>query len=102
MEDETVLNFVKTTGDDDRQASQWHVQKGIPISLLFALALQTGAFVWWASRTEQRVSDIEIRLNAASNQPERLARVEEKIDSANSGIADIKTYLRNNQKAALP
>ena len=63
--------------------------------------MQTCAIVWWASKTEQRVSDLEIRQAAASNQPERLARVEEKIDFANKALTDIKTYLRT-QKAGLP
>jgi hypothetical protein len=63
--------------------------------------VQTCAIVWWASKTEQRVSDLEIRQAAASNQPERLARVEEKIDFANKALTDIKTYLRT-QKAGLP
>jgi hypothetical protein len=101
MEDDRAADIIQPAGDDDKRLDQWHLQKSIPISLLFAIAIQTCAIIWWAAKTEQRVSDLEIRQAAAANQPERLARVEEKIDNANKALADIKTYLRT-QKAGLP
>lgn len=33
----------------DRRETNWHVGKEIPIAMLFAILVQTGAAIWWAA-----------------------------------------------------
>ena len=36
----------------------WHLSKSVPISLIFAIAVQTATAIWWASGIEGRVSAV--------------------------------------------
>ena len=36
----------------------WHLSKSVPISLIFAIFMQSVAAVWWASSIENRVSEV--------------------------------------------
>lgn len=38
------------------QAENWHLDKKIPIGLMLGLAAQGGAFLWWASQIDNRVT----------------------------------------------
>lgn len=71
----------------DLSDSTWHLDKRVPIGIIFALLIQSGAVFWWAGQTEQRLSSLEAQLIAqreltqngiaaqnATN--ERLARIE--------------------------
>ena len=37
------------------QTEQWHLDKRVPIALIFAIALQTGGALWWAASIQTRV-----------------------------------------------
>lgn len=41
------------------QDKQWHLSKSIPLGLVFALIVQSGAVFWWASNIDNRVSQLE-------------------------------------------
>lgn len=66
----------------------WHMDKKVTISLIFALLLNAGGTIWWASRLdatvhnhEQRLDSLSTNVTALSNQQsstnEKLARIEE-------------------------
>ncbi len=44
------------TNDNQRQ---WHLDRRTPISIIIALAIQTGAALWWASNLSSRVEFLE-------------------------------------------
>jgi hypothetical protein len=47
--------------DDDMpsQDKRWHLDKRVPLALIFALFMQTIAAAWWASNTDSRLSVVE-------------------------------------------
>lgn len=74
----------------DPQQQAWHLDKRVPIALIFALLAQTGGIVWWASGLSSRVDvnsrdiarqsgEVAILRNAAQAQAIQLGRIEEQI-----------------------
>mgnify|MGYP001544221506 FL=1 len=49
-----------------QQVTDWHLDKRVPVALILTLALQAGAGVWWASSTNERLSQVERGLDAFS------------------------------------
>ena len=47
----------------ESEISYWHLDKRVPIALIFAIVMQTGAAFWWASSISSRVEQIEMRFN---------------------------------------
>lgn len=73
---------------------QWHLDKKVPVALITALIIQTAAAIWWASGVEARVKVLEAQLITFAPQPERLARVETKIETVLQNIAELRMWLR--------
>jgi hypothetical protein len=80
--------------DMPSQDKRWHLDKRVPLALIFALFMQTIAAAWWASNTDSRLSVVEKRLDAAAPQGDRLTRVEVKLETVQAGIDEIKRILR--------
>lgn len=74
--------------------ASWHLDKRVPIALIVAIAVQTGGVVWWGATTAERLNALERNVAAASTQPERLAKVEGRLESVQEGIRDIQAILR--------
>jgi hypothetical protein len=86
---------------DDRRADQWHVGKEIPLAMLFAILIQTGAAIWWAASFSATVTT---KLDDLSNQVAALtadkytqhdalrdqALMNEKIDNLKRQMEDMK------------
>jgi hypothetical protein len=92
----------------------WHLRKEIPVALIFAIIVQTGGVLWWASAINQRVSQAEVRIEAAENrsrnvdnliarQATDIAVLVERIDTQNRRIEEtndlLRQYLRLNGAA---
>lgn len=39
--------------------ARWHLDKRVPIALIFAMLLQSAGLVWWVSKLDSRVSQVE-------------------------------------------
>lgn len=76
---------------------QWHLSKSVPVSILFALILQAGAFVWTISSMQgnvdrntqdiRRVADeVKAIQVSSSEQAQQLARIEERLLGVQSSI----------------
>lgn len=86
--------------DDDDKA--WHLDKRVPIALIFTLLVQTGSIVWWARGLDARVAVLEAE---AVGRPARrdaiqtqltdikvsIASLKEKTDGTNTRLTDIKS-----------
>ena len=48
----------------------WHLDKRVPIALIFTIMMQSGAAVWWAAGITERMEQIERRQEAASARSE--------------------------------
>lgn len=85
---------------------QWTVDKKIPLAMIFALVMQTGAFVWWMGGISERVNVLEKASAAvtisAPVQSDRLTRVESRVESAQRDLteikADVKSLIRRDAK----
>tara|TARA_R100001086_G_scaffold249570_1_gene189774 strand:- start:1433 stop:1783 length:351 start_codon:yes stop_codon:yes gene_type:complete len=44
---------------EPRKKEEWHLNKGVPISLIFAIFVQTVGIVWWAASMDARVAALE-------------------------------------------
>lgn len=54
----------------------WHLDKRVPIALIFAIVVQTAGAFWWASDISGRVARLESDSQAATMIGERVARLE--------------------------
>ncbi len=77
--------------DDDKQ---WHLDKKVPLALIFAIACQTGGLLVWGSNLSTRVNQLEMQLAAVAPQAERIIRLETKMDAIFSNIAEIKAIVQ--------
>lgn len=78
----------------DKDENKWHLDRRVPISLIFAILVQTGGFFWWAATTSEKVSVLKERLDAIAPQADRLTRVEVNIESIKDSLTEIKQYIR--------
>ena len=60
----------------DEPANHWHLDKRVPIALIFVILLQTVTLGVWVGSVQERVGRNERDIEAASTTGERLARVE--------------------------
>lgn len=78
----------------DKSDARWHLDRKVPIALIASLFIQTGGIFWWGATTSARINALEEKAAVAAAQPERLTRVETKLESVQDGIAEIKAILR--------
>lgn len=71
----------------------WHVDKSVPLPLIFALLLHAGVSVWWASGTTQRVDVLERNQLAAVPRLEEVIKLTAKVDSIQASLTEIKAAL---------
>lgn len=38
---------------------QWHLDKRVPVAIIFAILVQSGSMIWWASNMNARVENLE-------------------------------------------
>lgn len=78
----------------DQSDTRWHVDRKIPLALIFTIFIQTGGVVWWGASISARIETLEKRADSAAPQGDRLTRVEVRLDAVQDGIAEIKSILR--------
>lgn len=89
----------------------WHLDKRVPVAIIFALLVQTAGAVWWASAMSSNVAslreadtrleaaDVQIRLDATSRETRlrvvenSLSRADERLIAIQEGINEIKRQL---------
>jgi hypothetical protein len=62
----------------DPATGSWHLDKRVPLALIFAIAVQTGTAIWWAATTTGRISNVEAMVQGGLTA--RLNRIEDKLD----------------------
>lgn len=78
----------------DHDDSAWHLDKKVPLALIFTILAQTAVGFWWASNQATRLEVVERKLEVAAPQADRLTRVEVKIENIQSGVDEIKALIR--------
>lgn len=61
---------------DQNPLTGWHLDKKVPLALIFALVMQTGAFAMWVGSINTRVDALENRQVALEDLRDRMIRVE--------------------------
>lgn len=92
----------RVTAVIDKSDERWHIDRKLPVALIVTLVLtfsgQTISAIWWASKTDQRIEVLEGATKAAgptaTDQGNRLTRVETKLEAVQDGILEIKAILR--------
>ncbi len=79
----------------DHDDGAWHLDKKVPLALLFAIAVQSGVFIAWGSSLNERVAQLERSAVAAAPQSDRLVRVETKLEAIGDAITEIKNLIRS-------
>lgn len=66
------------------QRQAWHIGKEVPLAMIFAIALQTFAAVWWAAtitgRVDQQQRDIDSLMDTNRDRNVAIARMEERLN----------------------
>lgn len=86
----------------DKSDERWHVDRKVPVALIVTLAVtfssQTLTAIWWASKTDSRIEQLERSTTSAApttaEQGTRLTRVETRLEAVQDGISEIKSILR--------
>lgn len=78
---------------------QWHLDKKVPLALIFTIAAQTLAIVWWSATANARLDHLERQVNASAPQSERIIRLEAKMDAVADAITEVKSFFK---RPALP
>lgn len=88
----------------DKSDEKWHVDKKVPVAMMVTLFLmftgQSATALWWASKMDSRVEALEKQSASAAPMPDRMTRVEVKLESVQAGITEIKDILRVPAKTA--
>ena len=78
----------------DNGTNYWHLDKRIPVAIIFSICVQTAGVIWWGATTSERLTNLERRVEASSPQADRLTRVEVKLDNITDSINEIKLSIR--------
>jgi hypothetical protein len=77
--------------EDDKR---WHLDRKVPIAIILTLIAQTGSFVWWAGRLDNRVEMLERGAVTTAPQGDRLTRLEAQYEAIRESLAEIKVLIR--------
>jgi lysozyme family protein len=91
--------------------TQWHLDKRVPVALLLGLLLQGGGVIWWASGANERLSQIERRLegfaarsetldNTVQQQGQTIAVLLSRIDDTNRNLDRLRGEVQDDQQLA--
>ena len=69
----------------DAKADTWHLDKRVPIALIFALLVQTGGIFWWGGGLDKQVAEQERRITKLESVDDQLTdemrRIEGRLSS---------------------
>lgn len=82
----------------DQSDDKWHWDRKVPIALIvtfiFLIGGQSATALWWASKMDSRVDNLEKASLVSAPNGDRLTRVEVKLEAVQAGITEIKSILR--------
>jgi hypothetical protein len=104
---------VAETGDLYPLEKRWHISRGIPLGLIFSLfaffIMQSAGVIWFFAHQDSRIDAVEkVQVLAtqvgqklqdgASQQGERMARLEEKVVSVQATANRIEVLLTSSKR----
>ena len=96
--------------DEYRAREQWHLDKRVPLSLIFAILLQTAGMVWWGATLAGDVRAQADKIAALETEniqrriedrgvEKRLATIEGQITYQKDILEDIRAILRQSSRS---
>jgi hypothetical protein len=83
----------RRSSDYNTPKQPWHLDKSIPLGLIFAILVQTTGMVWWAASLTERVGSLENAAMDNRTTAPRLAVVESKLSDIKDVLSRIETRL---------
>jgi hypothetical protein len=81
------------TDEERKYEREWHLDKKVPIALIFTIVGQTIVAAWGASNLWTRVGELERQEQIAAPQFERIIRLETKVDGITGSLSEIKALI---------
>lgn len=75
---------------------QWHLDKRVPVAIIFAILMQSLGGVWWASSLNERTAQIERRLDGFADRSQSSDR---DISSLQQSVAVLSTQIDNTLRS---
>lgn len=79
---------------DEIPDNKWHLDRRVPLALIFSIVVQTVVLVSWLATLGERVNGLERDRAATAPQADRLTRVEVKIESIQATTERIERLIR--------
>lgn len=79
---------------DNEPPEHWHVEKKIPLALIFAMAVQTVCLIAFLAQLDGRVGRLEKDSEAKNWQAERIIRIDERLTSLQTSMLELKAIMR--------
>jgi len=79
---------------DERRDGSWHLDKRVPIAIIFVLVFQAVGWVWGASKLDSRVESIEAWITQNNTVAARLSVIEEGQRWIKATLSEIKNSVR--------
>lgn len=73
--------------------NSWHLDKRVPIALIFTLLIQTAGALMWAGAASERLHQLEQRQRDGRDLSERTARLEEQAHHMRAALGRIEDKL---------
>lgn len=74
------------------QNEEWHLSKSVPVTLVFAIAVQTAGFIWYMSSLDKSV---ETNAREIARQEVRLMAVESSVQTLEITMARIDENIKS-------
>lgn len=93
---------------EDKVKEHWHLSKSVPITLIFAIVIQTAGIVWTLAGMSHDIRQakddierldrqVEIMRDASQTQANQLARIEERLLGVQSSLDRLITHLESTR-----
>lgn len=83
--------------DIEQWKEPWHLDKRIPLALIGAILIQTGAAFWWASSINERVSSLEYWRQDSKNVAVDIAVLKNSVVDLKDILKRIESQLSRNE-----
>ncbi len=81
---------------DETEASNWNLDKRVPIALILAILTQTAAGVWWAASQTARLDTQERRVTILESNDSKMAEVQLRAVEALASIKASQDAMRSS------
>lgn len=80
---------------NNNQPQRWHLGKEIPISIIFALLVQTGGGIWWAATLTNKFDNILLEISSIKSERYTKSDSEKDLLIIKYKLDDLKDRIEN-------